>query len=135
MTSSIKELLHKKFVSREKHGDNPTFSVKPGSPIVPRTKKIKTYISRLHYTFKLKSLKHLDDFGVRAKVFAAFTLAINVFCTGIVIWYSFSRRNFLSYGLMSALFMYYFKFVVTEIKKPYGEKEKDGTANKRILLR
>lgn len=54
------------------------------------------------------SVKH----NLRLGLFKAFDVVI----TGTIIWYVVTHQNFLSYGLLSALAVYYFDYVVRTIK-------------------
>jgi len=103
--------------------DPNTCSVKPGSSLHSWHEKTKKYINDKRYILKLGFAALLAKYGVMAKVKTILSLVFNIVGTGVVIWYCFNFKNFVSYGLMSALLIYYFNLIVDKIKQPYKKEE------------
>lgn len=102
---------------------SPSYSVKVGSPIEKKSSRIKKFINHLMYILKLWLIGVVSKYEINYKLSRLVSISINVIGTGIIIWYCSTHKNFLSYGLISAMSIYYFKLVVSEIKKPYEEKQ------------
>ena len=100
-----------------------TYSVPLGSPLQPWHENTKKFINHKRYIFTLGLAAFLAKFEFRAKIKQIFFLVFNIFGTGAIIWYCINYQNFIAYGLISFITMYYFKLLMIEIKKPY---EKEG---------
>ena len=82
-------------------------------------KKIEKYINNNPYLFR-KRLLFIDFIHNRQldkKLKYLFGRLIDVIFTGIILHYAIHHNNFFSYGLVSALFMYYFRWIVKTIKE------------------
>jgi len=101
-----------------------TFSVKPGSPIKTYTgtyskfKKIGIFIKNKLFELEVYLKGTLIEYNAKDKLKEAFKWLFDLCVTGITIKYCIDKRNFLSYGLMSVLIMYYLKWIIELIKKP-----------------
>lgn len=80
-------------------------------------------ITKFKYWFSQKKTQSYQKwiyfyyiFEIKKKSITLLELAINVLITGLVIWYALNYKNFLSYGLASALIMYYISWLIKEIK-------------------
>ena len=78
--------------------------------------KIKTFIKlkRKYIKSYLAQLENL--YGLKDKFKTILSQLFDVCFTGIIIWYIITFRNFFSYGLISALTMYYVAWFIDKIK-------------------
>ena len=102
-----------------------TSSVRAGSPIKPRRKKINKYIKNKIYIFKLGSRVFADKYTVATKSKYVLSLGINVLVTGSAVKYCIANNNALSYGLAVLLIMFYFEKVVVTIKTPIKKNDNE----------
>jgi hypothetical protein len=80
--------------------------------------KTKNYINNIIHKVKLYKSYLNNKYDLSSKISESLKYVFNVLFTGLIIWYIVNNKNILSYGLFTALFVYYFKFVVETIKKP-----------------
>lgn len=113
--------LTKKFKKKDSNYSDKGLSVKIGSPFHSKFIRINKYIKDKTHTFKLESLAFLDSYDVKSKLYLIFQWIVNILVTGFAIQYCFENQNALSYGLATALTIYYFEKVVVIIKQPIKE--------------
>lgn len=90
-----------------------------GSPLKP--KPFYKRLINLKFQFKLGIAKVMSDYQVRYKFKVGLMYAFDVVITGLVLWYIFhGAYKFISYGLASALGLYYLQKVVEIIKQKGG---------------
>ena len=118
MLKMLKQSL-KRLVS---NSSSSTSSVRAGSPIKPRRKKINKYIKNKIYIFKIGCRVFSSKYKLGSKLLELLRLIIDIILTGFIIKYCIDNRNALSYGLATILIMYYFERVVLIIKKPTNKK-------------
>jgi len=83
--------------------------------------RIKTFINNKFPKVWNRYANADNEYGLSLKTGIIISYGINVIVTGLIIWYVITSRNFLSYGLVSALIMYYVSWLIKEIKRPYRE--------------
>jgi hypothetical protein len=99
----------------------PHSAVPLGSPYKRHT--LRERFIKFKYHLKLDTHKVLSEFQVKYKLKIAGFYAFDVVVTGLILWYIFHGAwSFLSYGLASALGLYYLQKVV-EIIRTSGRKE------------
>jgi len=83
------------------------------------------FIKRFSHTISLSVKGYIQerDLISRTKSFI-FWFCLNVLGTGLVIHYIIHHTNFIKYGLLSAIVLYYIEWLIKVIKKPYLDEEK-----------
>lgn len=119
----MKFLINHSRIGKKRGEDRVSCSVKLDAPIYPKTKRTKKYINDVVYKLKLGIAGIVFNYQLKNKSMELLNLAINICGTGLVIWYCIEKRNFLSYGMTSALILYYSKYFVDLVKKPYKEEK------------
>lgn len=93
-----------------------SFSKKIATGIV----SFKYYISQKYDVVRTKLVQSIsyfmNEYDVKEKIKDLFLLGINVVVTGLAIWYVLNFRNFLSYGIATAVATYYISWLIKEIK-------------------
>lgn len=85
--------------------------------------KIKTFINLKKKDIREYYSKYHNKFQLGPKYSTVLYGVIDVCFTGLMLWYAVTFKNFFSWGLRAYLFTYYLTFIITEIKKPYKDKE------------
>jgi len=71
---------------------------------------VKFIKDRYHYVNgRVKGYFKTHEIGIHFNIYANY--CVNMLITGIIIYYIISYHNFISYGLASALIMYYIKWL------------------------
>lgn len=79
-------------------------------------KKKKNLLYNKYLRAKQALMVFAEERDWNAKILPLVGLVINVPFTGLLIWYVIEHRNFVSYGILSALVMYYVEWLVQLIK-------------------
>ena len=90
-----------------------------GSPI--KSKKINKRLINFRFQLKLGIAKIMSDYQIKYKFQVCLSYLFDVIVTGLILWYIFhGTYKFISYGLGSAMGLYYLQKVIEIIKNKGG---------------
>lgn len=79
---------------------------------------MRKYLKEFPHKLRLRVIAIYVEYGVTQKTIQLLKLTLNVCVTGLIIQYVLENRNFFSYGLLTAILMYYIRWFVELIKSP-----------------
>jgi len=97
-----------------------SYSVKRGSlSWRVRFRTIQRFLYEKVHKVRLKAYELYSGYDITGKIAHSFTVVFNVAFTGLIIDYAIHNNNFISYGLMAALAVYYTQWLIETIKRPH----------------
>ncbi len=82
-----------------------------------KIQKIERFINELRHRIILAIKGFIIERELKHKIWELFMLGFNIAITGTLIHYAVYNRNWLSFGLISALVTYYLGWLIDRIKK------------------